>query len=156
MYISAHLHVYTSFHAHVLLVLSTDSRRALSQRESELLDSSDQCRAMLEETISDLRKNNATLEHQLTIARDDTKTLQATFTEKVVSEAILESCYVHVHVRLCCTLHIYANVFDARKVLYISGVWSVHVLVMPRCACVCVCIECYSCSKINEVEVRVL
>ncbi len=66
-------------------MLSTDSRKALSQRESELLDSSDQCRAMLEETISDLKKSNATLEHQLIVAREDTKALQATFTEKVSS-----------------------------------------------------------------------
>ncbi len=66
-------------------MLSTDSRKALSQRESELLDSSDQCRAVLEETISDLKKSNATLEHQLTVAREDTKALQATFTEKVSS-----------------------------------------------------------------------
>ncbi len=39
-------------------------------------------------------------------------------------------------------------------------------IIMPRCACVsevygsvfvclCVCVECYSCSRINEVQVRV-
>ncbi len=62
-----------------------DSRKALGQREAELLDSSDQCRAVLEESISDLKKNSATLEHQLTMAREDCKTLQAALSEKVSS-----------------------------------------------------------------------
>ncbi len=59
------------------------SRRALSQRESELLDSSDQCKAVLEEQIAHQRKHSATLEHELCASREDLKSLQQQLSEKV-------------------------------------------------------------------------
>ena len=61
----------------------TDSRKTLTQREAELLDTSDQCRTLLEDQIADLRKQCASLEHDLTSAKEDGKALQSILKEKV-------------------------------------------------------------------------
>ena len=86
----------TTFFCDNHVFVCADSRKALSQRESELLDTSDQCRAMLEEQIADLKKTCATLEHQLTTAREDGKALQTTLNEKVCCTYIYVHCIVLV------------------------------------------------------------
>lgn len=60
-----------------------DSRQTLSQREMELLDSADKCRGMLENQISDLKKQCSSLEQEISSARDDNKALQQQLRDKV-------------------------------------------------------------------------
>jgi len=64
-------------------VFATDSQRSFSQREAQLQDNSDQYRAMSEDQIAELRKTCANMEHQLTTAREDIRSLQTTLSDKV-------------------------------------------------------------------------
>ena len=63
----------------------SDCRRAASQREVELQDSWDQCRAVLEDQVASLRKQAALLEHELSSAREDSKDVQRQLRSKVYS-----------------------------------------------------------------------
>lgn len=76
--------VYVFVTMHMYMYIFVDSRKALSQREAELLDTSDQCRTLLEDQIAALRKQCASLEHDLTSAREDGKALQSLLKEKVI------------------------------------------------------------------------
>ena len=67
----------------IYLCLCSESRRTFSQRENELLESSDKCRSVLEEQVTDLKKQCATLEHELTTTREDVKSIQEQLRTKV-------------------------------------------------------------------------
>lgn len=51
------------------------------------MESSDQCKAVLEEQVAHYRKHSATLEHDLCVSREELKSLQQQVREKV--QAIL-------------------------------------------------------------------
>ena len=61
----------------------SESRKALSQREAELLGSSEQCRVVLEEQIADLRKQLSTTEQDLCVSKEDLRSLHQQLREKV-------------------------------------------------------------------------
>ena len=60
-----------------------DARRAASQRETELQDSADQCREVLEGQVALLRKQLASMEHNLCSTREDLKEAQQQLRRKV-------------------------------------------------------------------------
>ena len=60
-----------------------ESRKALSQREAELLGSSEQCRVVLEEQIADLKKQLSTAEQDLCVTKEDVRSLHQQLREKV-------------------------------------------------------------------------
>ena len=60
-----------------------ESRKALSQREAELLGSSEQCRVVLEEQIADLRRQLSTAEQDLCVTKEDVRSLHQQLRDKV-------------------------------------------------------------------------
>ena len=87
LHISLSLLYYTDgFRIWLILLFATrllDSRCKLTRREAELLDSADKVRGTMENQLSDLRKQSASLEHDVTSAREDNKILQQQLREKV-------------------------------------------------------------------------
>ena len=63
--------------------LCSDLQRSSSQRESKLLDVIDQTKSAVEEQVADLRNRCATLEHQLTVAKETASELQLYVRRKV-------------------------------------------------------------------------
>ena len=55
----------------------------LVQREAELLSSADQCRTILEQQLTDMRSANSSAQQELAQAREEARTLQQQFREKV-------------------------------------------------------------------------
>ena len=55
----------------------------LVQREAELLSSADQCRTILEQQLADMRSANSSAQQELAQAREEARTLQQQFREKV-------------------------------------------------------------------------
>ena len=60
----------------------SESRKALSQCEAELLGSSEQCRVVLEEQIADLRKQLSTTEQDLCVSKEDLRSLHQQLRER--------------------------------------------------------------------------
>lgn len=65
------------------LLSVVESRKTASQRETELVQSADQCRAMLEDQVSSLRKQVASMEADLSSTREDLKENQQQLRRKV-------------------------------------------------------------------------
>ena len=65
---------------------SKDSHKNLAHREAELQDSSEQCRSILEQQLSEVRAANSSLQLELAKARDEEKALQQQLREKVGQE----------------------------------------------------------------------
>ncbi len=66
-----------------ICVVCVDSRKAASRRESAHMDTSEQCKSMLEEQIASLRKQMAVLQHDLSSCREDLKDTQHELRKKV-------------------------------------------------------------------------
>ena len=57
--------------SYILCICFIDSRRAACQRETELLDSADQCKGVFEDQVASLQKHLASLEHDLSLTKED-------------------------------------------------------------------------------------
>lgn len=88
------------------IALNTERDQTLVKRECELKLSSEQCRTVLEQQLTELRGAHSSLQHELSQSREETRKLQAQLRDTVSAHS-----HTHAHSFTHTHLHTHAHVY---------------------------------------------